>query len=559
MKENDDFFKAEEVEEQINFLSQWSIHSEEENLQAARVIYHLRQFYAKNSTQYPPHLERAWQRIVAEHAVAKQNLKKKEDVILMQEIQKGRRNQQHVPQHPSMRWLNTFIAVAIIGFVVASTFLILSAVHHVQSTTTTPGISSQTGSGGVPLPKPPHPITGGKCTIDTTVTHPQQSTNNLPGLYISTFNSDQGDNIFYRYDTSTKKVVWSKKLCSAFEPAGTVEQNGVLYLAGADTTNKSTSGMVAYLYALNETDGSVIWGVKFPVKVIPFAESSPNYGSTPLDLGSIESPTVSHGIVYIMQRTGIVYALSTSNGGQLWTFNAGRNAWATTQEGNGSMVDPSSIQVIDGVAYGSIVDRFFALNASSGKQLWMHSFNNTVNINQSLTFVNGTIYLTAFVPGYGTALNPDTYVYAFNAQTGSQKWVTTKMRGYINGPTVLNNQVYVMSYDGIWYTLNALNGSLESQTTLANSGANAPFLVNGVLYTTTDTNLSTLNPDGSTRWSVTITGKYPFIDDVQNGIIYVTGRGSGIYAYSAADGSLLWHYDGYLPQPDGIASVSVVS
>jgi outer membrane protein assembly factor BamB len=94
---------------------------------------------------------------------------------------------------------------------------------------------------------------------------------------------------------------------------------------------------------------------------------------------------------------------------------------------------------------------------------------------------------------------------------------------------------------------------------LSASGVSAPIAIHGILYYITDTTLSVIHPDGSTRWSVPVKGKYPFIDDVQNNIIYVSGRGSGVYAYSAANGSLLWHYEGYLPQPEGILLVTIVS
>ena len=156
-------------------------------------------------------------------------------------------------------------------------------------------------------------------------------------------------------------------------------------------------------------------------------------------------------------------------------------------------------------------------------------------------------------------MHPDTYIYAFDARTGTQQWVTKKLRGYINGPTAaFNGKVYVMSYDSVWYTLSASSGAIESQKTLPNNGVSSPVAINGVLYSITDTTLAMLNPDGSARWSVPVTGKYPFIDDVQGGVIYVSGRGSGIYAYSASNGSLLWHYEGYLPQPDDIVLVTIV-
>ena len=61
-----------------------------------------------------------------------------------------------------------------------------------------------------------------------------------------------------------------------------------------------------------------------------------------------------------------------------------------------------------------------------------------------------------------------------------------------------------------------------------------------------------------TKWSVPVNLEHPFIDDVQGGIIYITGRGTGIYAYNATDGTFLWHYAGYLPQLGGSLTVMVV-
>jgi len=565
---DDEFFTPEEVDEQIDLLARRQGQLSESDVPAAHTISHLQQYYAKNIQTYAAPLERAWTRIVEEHQLTKQISQRKGRLISMQ----GYQGEQQEPQtlnsrptspgrHPLFQRLSVLAAVLFIGLLVGSTILVLNSARQRTSGTPKTKQVAETGSGGTPQPKPPHPITGGKCSIDTTKPHPQESKVSVPGLYTFAFN-EQSDNLLYRYDPQAKKVVWSKKLCNAFEPAGTIEQKGILYLAGVDVTHESSSGMVSYLYALNETDGSAIWGIQFPTSVTPYKKDSPNYGSSPLDLGSLETPTIANGIIYVVQRTGVVYAYNATTGGQLWSFDSGRNAWATTSQGNGSLLDPSSVQVVNGIAYFSIVDRVYALNAQSGKELWAHNFHNALDINQSPAIANGTLYLTAFVPGYGSVMHPDTYIYAFDAQTGAQKWVTAKMRGYLNGPVAYSGNVYVSSYDGVWYTLNLANGAIEAQKTLSGGGYGDPVLINGVLYdlTESDTNntLAVLNADGSVKWSVRVAGQYPVLDDVQGGIIYLSGRGSGVYAYRATDGKLLWHYEGYLPQPQGQLSVTIV-
>lgn len=568
MSTDDEFFRPEEVDDQIDSLSWKRGQSPENDEQAARTVSRLQQYYAKNSQKHAVPLERAWKRIVEERQQIQKTQQRKGRLISMQGHQGEQRDPQTMNSNftggPKKRtWvqrLGVLAAVLFVGLLVGGTVLVLHSAN--QNTANTPNThQSVTGSGGTPIPPPPHPITGGKCTIDTTHPHAQQSTTSMPGLYIFAQN-EQSDNVLYRYNPQTKKVAWSTKLCSAFDIAGTVEQNGILYLAGVDGTHEATSGSVAYLYALNETDGSAIWGIKFPAKVVPFKKGSPNYGSSPLDLGAIETPTIANGILYVVQRTGMVYAYNATTGSQLWTFDSGRNAWATTAQGNGSIVDPSSVQVANGVAYFSIVDHMYALNAQNGTKLWVHSFNNALDINQSPAIDNGTVYLTAFAPGYGSVDTPDTYIYAFDAQTGAQKWVTKKLTGYINGPVAGNGQVHAMDYRGIWYTLNPSNGAIEAQKTLPGEGTdsvNSPVMINGALYSLNNNNtLAALNADGSAKWSVQISGQYPVLEDVQGGTIYVSGRGSGVYAYSATDGHLLWHYVGYLPQPQGNLSVTVV-
>src|ERR1700753_1077205 len=98
MTEKDDFFKSDEVEEQIDLLAQWPKHHEETNPQAARVISHLRQFYAADAAKHAPNLERAWQRIVDERQRATQDSQEKGHLIVMQEQHEERKNRPN-PRH----------------------------------------------------------------------------------------------------------------------------------------------------------------------------------------------------------------------------------------------------------------------------------------------------------------------------------------------------------------------------------------------------------------------------------------------------------------------------
>jgi outer membrane protein assembly factor BamB len=573
MPTDDDFFTPEDVDEQIDSLSHAYGHIPEAAQPAEHIVSHLHQYYNKNAQEQHNPLDSAWKRIVAGHQAAQQTSQRKGRLIVMPNSQD---ESQSTPAQRKKRTLTqrlgVLAAVLFVCLLVGGMALVLNAGRQNHST---PKPVVQTGSGGgTPVPPPPHPITGGACSIDTTHPHQQESKVNLPGLYIFAMNQ-QSDNLLYRYDPQTQKVVWSIKLCQNFYANGgeTFEQNGILYFQGTDWTNTAKGGSVSYLYALNEADGSAIWGIQFPTANKTFGPAptpgrvgtpgvtdtpEPNAGSSPADLGMIEAPTFANGVVYVVQRSGVVYAYNATTGSALWTFDSGRTAWATTKDGNGSILDPSSVQVVNGTAYFSIVDRMYALNAQSGKQLWVHSFDNAQDI-MGEALDNGTLYLTAFVPGYGSVANPDTYVYAFDAQTGAQKWVTKKLVGYITGPVASNGSVHAMSYDGVWYTFDPSTGTVTEQKALPGaSGIISLELIDGVLYRVSNTGmLIMLNPDGSAQWSVQTSG-HQAIQDVQNGVIYISGPGTGVSAYSATNGKFLWHYAGYRPQPQGDLSVTVV-
>ena len=559
MPNDDEFFTPEDIDEQIDSLARGQGHVPESAEQADRIISHLRAYYGKHAQQQSDPLDRAWKRIVAQHEAAQRTLQRKGRLIYMPGYSQNEGQPGAAPRKKRTLFqrLGMLAAVLFIGLLIGGMVLLLNAGHQQQASKK----QSNVASGGTPIPPAPHPITGGKCSIDTTHPAPQKSTVSVPGVYVFGMYAPSS-NLLYRYDPQTRKVIWSRKFCSFFESNGTIEQDGILYLMGIDTTHESGSGMVSYLYALNETDGSAIWGVKFPTKVIPFQKGDPNYGSSPLDLGGIEMPTIANGIIYVAQETGVVYAFNAKTGGQLWTFNSGRNVWASSAngQGGGSMTD-ASIQVVNGVAYLSIVDRIFALDPATGRQLWTYSFDNALDINQSPVIDNGTLYLSAYEPHYGIGVPVSSYVYAFNAQTGAKEWASAKKSNYLAAPIAYNGSLHVISYDNTWYTLDPASGAFIAQKQIV-ADVFGPQLVNGVLYSLTENEsnntLAVLNPDGSPQWSVQVSGKYPIINDIKNGVIYVSGRGTGLYAYSATDGKLLWHYGGYHMQPDSVSLATVV-
>lgn len=558
MSTDDEFFTPEHVDEQIDFLSHKRSQNLPATLPAARIISYLRQFYRKSEQKQIDPLERAWKRIIDTHKLIQPHLQEEGQILSMQDFPKEREKPGYVqnPQRVSpasrrrslIQRLGVLAAVVFLCTLIGGMVLILNASKN-GAPRVQPDPTSQLGSGGTPQPTPPHPITGGKCSLDTHKTAPRKSSTSVPGLYIFGFYAPSS-NLLYRYDPQTKKVIWSKKFCSLFESNGPVEQNGVLYFVGIDETHESGSGRVSYLYALNESDGSVIWGVQFPSKVIPYPKSQGE--ASPIDLGAVRTPAIVNGIVYAIQDSGIVYAFDSATGGQLWTFDSGATAWGGSGSG---MIFPSSIQVVNNIAYFTIDNRIIAINAQTGAKLWVNILKQGQIIDSTPAIANNTVYVTAHTSSNGGTVSPKGALYAFDAQNGSQKWVNDHFKGPPSDPYSYGDKVYVGA-NATWYTINPVDGSLEAQRAL--SVIIWPILLDGTFYLINDTTLAAMNADGSIRWSVPTTGKYPAIRDLKNGIIYIDARGSGVYTYRASDGKFLWHYGGYLMQPDSWSAITAI-
>ena len=77
------------------------------------------------------------------------------------------------------------------------------------------------------------------------------------------------------------------------------------------------------------------------------------------------SPAVANGVVYIGDGNGKVYALNASTGTQIWNY---------TTENSEYYEYITSPAVANGVVYvGSDDGKVYALNASTGTQIWNYT------------------------------------------------------------------------------------------------------------------------------------------------------------------------------------------
>jgi outer membrane protein assembly factor BamB len=223
------------------------------------------------------------------------------------------------------------------------------------------------------------------------------------------------------------------------------------------------------------------------------------------------SPAVVNGVVYFGSGDN-VYALNASTGAQLWSYATGY--WVF-----------SSPAVANGVVYiGSRDFNVYALNASTGAYLW--SFATQYYVETSAAVANGVVYVTS----------DDGKLYALNASTGAELWSYTTGNFFEGSPAVANGVVYFGSVDNNVYALNANTGAkLWSYPAFVIS---TPAVANGVVYIgSSDGNLYALNAStGAKLWSYAAGGGTPA---VANGVVYV-GCSDGLCALNASTGAKLW-------------------
>jgi glucose dehydrogenase len=248
------------------------------------------------------------------------------------------------------------------------------------------------------------------------------------------------------------------------------------------------------------------------------------------------APVVVNGVVYIQDLDCNVYALSLATGKQKWEYEVNQSE----KTGPG----PNGVAVANGVVYGDTPGTVFALNASTGKTVWVDrsllaAGEGTFEIQPQVA--NGTVYLSSAYglgPGGGVAM-------ALDAATGKLLWSFNTVTGSDAGVQSIG-----LGSGGAWETpLVGTDGSVTFGTgNPYQSPAAAMAHPSAQLYTDSDVNLNAAT--GKLRWYYQGVPN-DFSDwDMQaspisarvSGVPAVIGSGKMgiVYAMNASTGALLW-------------------
>jgi alcohol dehydrogenase (cytochrome c) len=248
-------------------------------------------------------------------------------------------------------------------------------------------------------------------------------------------------------------------------------------------------------------------------------------------------PVVQHGVVYVQDEDANVYALALATGKLKWEYPVN----LPEKSGPG----PDGVTVTDGTVYGDSSTSVFALNAATGKTIWVDG--NLLNSAQGAFEIqpqvaNGRVYLaSAYGSGRGGGM-----LMALSAATGRLLWKFNT----VLGPAAEGVQALGLGSGGAWET--PLVGSDGSVT----FGIGNPYQSIGSaiahpsrqFYTDSEVNLDAAT--GQLRWYYQAVPDDFQDHDLQASpisasiggvpVIIAGGKVGYVYALNARSGALLW-------------------
>jgi outer membrane protein assembly factor BamB len=246
------------------------------------------------------------------------------------------------------------------------------------------------------------------------------------------------------------------------------------------------------------------------------------------------SPVVANGVLYLIDKDGVVIALDADRGKVKWKRNMGS-------------LNASSPAYADGVVYGVTLDpgQAFALRARDGKVLWRHPL--PARSETSPVIHNGRVIV-------GSESGD---VFALDAKSGGVRWQVSTGGAVKGGAALHKGTLYIGNYAGELYAIDASNGQVKWQ----NGTQGGSFGITGRIYSTpavafgrvyvgsVDSRVYSFEADsGELAWSQS-TGDWvypaPAVADTPKSppTVYIGSKDKHFYALNAEDGSVRWEQD----------------
>ena len=259
---------------------------------------------------------------------------------------------------------------------------------------------------------------------------------------------------------------------------------------------------------------------------------SPDAGGSPRLLWRFEvaedvesSPTVVDGVVYISAE-GYLYALDATTGEELWRAEAGN--------------DFSTPAVVGETVYvaGGYDDYLYALDSRTGQQRWRFKISGT---GTSAAVLGDVVYIAS----------QDDHLYALDADTGQERWRWRAADGFTSSPVVVEDTVYVFSgsysaeeNQGHVFALDAATGEERWRFKVNDAMASELAVVGGVVYIgASEEYVYALGADtGREIWRSKVGSVTLSSPAVQDGTVYIGNMSGQVHALDAATGETRWRF-----------------
>ncbi len=199
------------------------------------------------------------------------------------------------------------------------------------------------------------------------------------------------------------------------------------------------------------------------------------------------------------------------------------------------------------VFIGSSAKVLWALSAHDGAPLWHADLPNGVSGQPRFVAATGLVYVGC----------DDGGLYAFEAATGTQRWVYRTRGPIASQPVFADEVLYFTSGENRVYALDARSGKWkwqydrEAPESFTIRGYPAPLVVHGRVYVGfSDGYLVCLQAvSGDVIWARSLAGDATRFMDVDStplyyrDTLYVSAYSTGVYALDPKDGSTRWRYD----------------
>jgi outer membrane protein assembly factor BamB len=232
-------------------------------------------------------------------------------------------------------------------------------------------------------------------------------------------------------------------------------------------------------------------------------------------------PELVNGLIYVGSANKNIYILNSADG----TLKSTIPTVAGIQ---------FTLAVADNIVYAGTRDydnKFYAFDVNTGQQKWSAPIKKTVFSKPVVA--NGIVYV-----GDQTGI-----LYALDAATGQQKWSANLKYEFNSSPVVIDTIIYVGGADGTVYAFDTSTGQQKWATKIDTGiSFSSPVIVNGILYIGGNNNVFALDAKtGQKKLSFNTPGTYS-TPTIVNETIYI-GAGDGyLYVMDVNTGALKWKY-----------------